>query len=284
MAEGKDIQAPALAFENPAIHVFKAPTFCSHEPLLWFTIVECNFRANRITSSLTKFSHVTALLPPDVLSQVSDAVTRAVLSEKPYEDLKSAIISSLETSFTTRLHELLSKEELGNEKPTSLLRRMKRLLGDKYDQFDKAMFLQLFYQRLPLTIQRNLFTVKDRLDIDELAELADEFIQSIPGDQVSSINNMQSHPDVQLAELISKLTVQVNSLHNQVGSLQTQMNNLSDRFRHSRSPSRQRFRSRSPSIYKNEICYYHKTFGKNARKCDSPCTFDESSLNSKGGH
>ena len=147
--------------EGSTINVFKAPTFCSQDPSLWFTIIECNFQANRITSSLAKFSHATALLPPDVLSQVSDVIAKAVLSQHPYEDLKSAIISRLESSITTRLQELLSKEELGNERPTGLLRRMKKLLGDKYDQFDKAMFLQLFYQRLPPTIQRNLFTVKN---------------------------------------------------------------------------------------------------------------------------
>ena len=105
--------------EGPTVNTFKAPTFFSQDPSLWFTIIECNFQASHITSSLTKFTHATSLLPPDVLSQVSDAIAKAVLSNQPYEDLKSAIISHLETSITTRLQELLSKEELGNERPTS---------------------------------------------------------------------------------------------------------------------------------------------------------------------
>ena len=275
--------------EGPTINVFKAPPFCSQDPSLWFTIIECNFKANRITTSLAKFSHATSLLPPDVLSQVSDVIAKAILSAQPYEDLKSAIISRLETSITTRLQELLSKEELGNEKPTGLLRRMKKLLGDKNNQFDEALFLQLFYQRLPPTIQRNLFTVKSKLSIDELAELADEFLQSIPGDQVASVNTgptiskIQSPPDAQLAELISKLTLQVNSLKNEVATLQIQVNNLSKQSRHSRSHSRRRFQPRSPSAGRN-ICFYHKNFGVKARKCDPPCTFNGSSLNNEGEH
>ncbi|KAK8392353.1 hypothetical protein O3P69_014600 [Scylla paramamosain] len=71
------------------------------------------------------------------------------------------------------LTELLSKEELGGEKPTDLLRCMKKLLGDKYTSFDKELFLQLFYQRLPPDTQRCLFTVKNKLSVDELATLAD---------------------------------------------------------------------------------------------------------------
>ncbi|KAK8378394.1 hypothetical protein O3P69_011109 [Scylla paramamosain] len=81
-----------------------------------------------------------------------------------------------------RLQELLSKEELGGEKPTDLLRRMKKLLGDKYTSFDKELFLQLFYQRLPPDTQRCLFTVKNKLSVDELATLADEFMATLPQD------------------------------------------------------------------------------------------------------
>ncbi|KAK8373557.1 hypothetical protein O3P69_016124 [Scylla paramamosain] len=79
-----------------------------------------------------------------------------------------------------RLQELLSKEELSGEKPTDLLRRMKKLLGDKYTSFDKELFLQLFYQRLPPDTQRCLFTVKNKLSVDELATLADEFMATLP--------------------------------------------------------------------------------------------------------
>ncbi|KAK8373296.1 hypothetical protein O3P69_012393 [Scylla paramamosain] len=57
---------------------------------------------------------------------------------------------------------------------------MKKLLGDKYTSIDKELFLQLFYQRLPPDTQRCLFTVKNKLSIDELATLADEFMATLP--------------------------------------------------------------------------------------------------------
>ncbi|KAK8388471.1 hypothetical protein O3P69_020453 [Scylla paramamosain] len=59
---------------------------------------------------------------------------------------------------------------------------MKKLLDDKYSypSFDKELFLQLFYQRLPPDTQRCLFTVKNKLSVDELATLADEFMATLP--------------------------------------------------------------------------------------------------------
>ncbi|XP_076035380.1 uncharacterized protein LOC143021656 [Oratosquilla oratoria] len=134
------------------VSAFCAPPFSNRDPTIWFTILECNFKANRITTRLTKFSHACGLLPPDVLLQVSDTISKAPTSDTPYEDLRQTVLDRLESSEATRLQELLYKEELGNENPSDLLRRMKRLLGDKYTAFDKSIFLHLFYQRLPSTI------------------------------------------------------------------------------------------------------------------------------------
>lgn len=62
----------------------------------------------------------------------------------PYQDIKATVLFSLEPSVTTRLQEMLSKEDLGNEKPSDLLRRMKRLVGDKYVSFDQKIFSHLY--------------------------------------------------------------------------------------------------------------------------------------------
>ncbi|KAK8392395.1 hypothetical protein O3P69_014631 [Scylla paramamosain] len=97
-----------------------------------------------------------------------------------FRDAISPVTLRYLATVSRRLQELLSKEELGGEKPTDLLRRMKKLLGDKYTSFDKELFLQLFYQRLPPDTQRCLFTVKNKLSVDELATLADEFMATLP--------------------------------------------------------------------------------------------------------
>ena len=70
------------------------------------------------------------------------------------QNSKTTIQTRLRSFIELRFKELLSKKELGDEKPTDLLRCMKKLLGDKYNAFDADIFKKLFYQRLPTSIQQ----------------------------------------------------------------------------------------------------------------------------------
>ena len=69
--------------EPPQAAPLRAPAFTLHDPTIWFTILEVNFRA--IASSLAQFSHACTLQPSDVVSQVSDAIASASTSNTPYE-------------------------------------------------------------------------------------------------------------------------------------------------------------------------------------------------------
>lgn len=243
---------------------FRAPPFCSQEPSLWFSLLECSFKASKITNSLTKFTHAVSQLPPEILPQVSAVIAAAPTADKPYEDLKTALLKILQSSVATRLRELLSKEEMGDEKPSQLLSRMKQLLADKYHSFDAELFKQLFYQRLPSSIQRSLFSVKDSLDTDAIATLADDYMATLPTYQASSV----SSPDSQLAQLtrlVTQLTSEVATLKLQ---LQRRPRSRSSTPRHRRPSSR----SKSPGL-----CWYHRTFGEKALKCLAPCTSSSNS-------
>lgn len=286
---------------------FRGPVFCNKDPAMWFAILECNFKAANITKNLTKFNHAVALIPPDSLSLVSDVVSAAINSETPYEDLKEATLARLQSSAATRLKELLSKEELGNEKPSELLRRMKKLLGDKYQTFDQDIFKQLYYQRLPPNTQGSLFSVKDKLAIDELAKLADEFTATVTSPPavhaVRSPPQAAAHspatmppvtataPDTtalaaahvaqsptflpQLTDALSKLTLQVDSLQKEINKMQQGLHRPRSRSRSSsasRRHSHQHYQ-RSPSASRDSpLCYYHHRFGDRALKCQQPCT------------
>ncbi|XP_045122896.1 uncharacterized protein LOC123511246 [Portunus trituberculatus] len=170
-----------------------------------------------------------------------------------------------------RLRELLSSEELGDEKPSQLLSRMKQLLGDKYQAFDADLFKQLFYQRLPPAIQRSLFSVKDTLKPDAIAKLADDFLAILPAtpaSPVSSVTTTQNDTQLShLTKLISQLTTEVNYLKKQLHD---------GRRSRSSTPRRlqRRYRSRSPGL-----CWYHNKFGAKANKCVSPCTYNTSNTN-----
>ena len=249
----------------------RAPPFCSQDPSVWFSILECSFTSCKVTNSLTKFTHAVSLLPPDVLPQVSDVISAASTSTTPYDDLKTAVLTRLQSSITTRLQELLSKEELGDEKPSDLYRRMKQLLGDKFHSFDADIFKQLFYQRLPPAVQRCLFSIKDSLQSDAIATLADDFVATLPSPHASAVSSTAPADDSRF----TALTKQIDLLTSQVASLQKQ---LQHRPRSCSSTPHQRHRSRSKSP---AVCWYHTRFGDNAVKCTAPCTFK--TLNPPGG-
>ena len=236
---------------------------------MWFTFLECGFKASKIKNSLTKFAHAVSLIPPDVFPQVSDVISAASTSDTPYDDLKTALLQDLQPFIATRLKELLSKEELGDEKPTELLRHMKQLLGDKYHSFDTDLFKQLFYQCLPPAIQRFLFSAKDSLQLDAIAKLADDFMATIPTPHSSSVFSVTTQDNTQIAELtklVSQLTAEVTSLKKQFQDRQ--------RSRSSTPQHRQRRpQSRSPGLF-----WYHDKFGDRASKCAAPCTYKASNF------
>ncbi|MPC49439.1 hypothetical protein E2C01_043238 [Portunus trituberculatus] len=106
----------------------------------------------------------------------TSVVTRFFVMTAPPE---SATLMA-QSSVTARLQELLCKEELGDEKPSDLLRRMKKLLDDKYDSFDKESFHHLYFQCLPTATQQSLCSIKGKLLVGEIVQLADDFMATLP--------------------------------------------------------------------------------------------------------
>ena len=66
-------------------------------------------------------------------------------SDHPYTHLKEALVQRTSASAQHRINQLLSAEELGDQKPSTLLRRLQQLAGDTPvdSQFLKEL---LFYE------------------------------------------------------------------------------------------------------------------------------------------
>ncbi|XP_047500993.1 uncharacterized protein LOC125047012 [Penaeus chinensis] len=102
---------------------------------LLHTSLKGQTRRDNLSSFLSayyqRFSQVLGAGGCAVPFSLQDLTPETAIKDEPYEVLKTALLSRLESSITTRLQELLLKEELGNEKPSDLLRRMKKLFVDK---------------------------------------------------------------------------------------------------------------------------------------------------------
>lgn len=248
----------------------KIPQFWGSDPVLWFAQVEAQFALSNITRSITKFNHVIAALPQEFAMEVRDLLVKPP-SEEPYESLKEKLVQRTTLSEQKRLQQLLTAEELGDRKPSQLLRRMSQLIGE--DKLDQNILIQLFMQRMPANVQAILAGTRDDMSIEQLAEIADKILEVNPTPFIahtSSVASVLSQDNSGISELrkeIADLSLQVRNLSRQV----TDMKNSRPR---SFSRPRPRSRSSTPNRGSDTLCWYHRKFGNSATNCRSPCTFN----------
>ncbi|XP_031335072.1 uncharacterized protein LOC116182177 [Photinus pyralis] len=121
-----EVQQQIVAASRPLI-----PPCGGTRPDVWFAIVEANFNlANpKIIREETKYSYVLSALTPDLANELADVMIDPHPTE-PYTKLKAAILKRTCLSETQKIKQLLSGQELGNKKPTQLLRQMRSLVAN----------------------------------------------------------------------------------------------------------------------------------------------------------
>ncbi|KAF8770912.1 hypothetical protein HNY73_018389 [Argiope bruennichi] len=147
--------------------------------------------------------------------------------------------------------------ELGDKRPSDLLRQMKSLAGNSIsDEVIKSLWLQ----RLPQQAQAILSINKDA--IDNIALMAGKIIAVYNTSEIFQVTKVGSLPKSASSADRHKLELQANT-----AALTNEFHEFSRNTR-SRSKSREygkrpRYKSR-PNRY--EFCCYHHKFGRNPKK------------------
>lgn len=239
----------------------KIPEFWPEMPRVWFAQFE-TMMAPQKQGDETKYGVVVSKLGKDAVRQVSDILISPPATNK-YTALKERLLAVFEESEQRQFQKLVSEIELGDQKPSQLLRRMRELAQSS--KVPDTTLHNLWTSRLPSHVRAVLTVCQDQ-KLDNLATIADKIMEGNRG-EVNVVTNNQPILMTELLSQVSKLTLEVAALRSQV--------------HHSRQHSRGRSRSRSTSRSRPRItpddpkwlCRYHLRYRNRARNCEKPCNW-----------
>ncbi len=270
----------------------KLTPFCEAEVRQWFNQIE------QLLIGLPVQSQKNSLLrtvPTNIIRECGADVTA------DFNTIKQSIITHFEDSQAQKLRKLLNQQELGDHKPSTALRKLEQLAPGN-DSLIKLRFLEM----LPREIRVVLASLEETCALAKLAEVADKLYDQVSpiASGSSNVSALSTTPHVYSnathcnasqnapASQLQLLTDNQLRMQEQILQLTKTLTQLSTSPARGRSPvrdsqerTRNTSRSRSPSTGRfnrsrfcdptGRYCFYHFQFGKEARKCAEPCSWNQ---------
>jgi hypothetical protein len=165
---------------------FRIPDFWPHNPTMWFQKIESKFRICNIKQSSIKYEHLLSALPTDICSSIKDSL--AEMDENAadaYEQLKALLMSLYTMDIWARAFELHKFPEIGDMKPSEMMRQMKALLPS--DSTSGTYFMAAFLLCHPADMIDHIIS-QDFKDCNKMAEYADKLFVRRRGNAVAAVN------------------------------------------------------------------------------------------------
>lgn len=232
----------------------KPVPFLKDQPDLYFLQLEAQFRNSGIVNDQTKYDHAISQFDPKYLQMVTDLLRNPPPADK-YETFKQRILKEFTDSDQRKLRRLIKEIELGDDKPSQLLKRMKDLAGASIS--DDAL-KSLWIERLPESVRAVISIVEG--DSSLWAKQADKMMEVTKFATISAVNQTNASQD--------PLQAQIEALTKEIAELKA---NRRSRDNKKFNDEKATQRSRSKSKSKSPFCFYHTKFGLKARKCQEPC-------------
>ena len=237
--------------------------------------VESSFGTARIVTEKTKADFVIANLELEIVAHLKDILTIVPPPPDIYTRIKERIIAGFSAYSKSRIRQLLQVEVLSEGKPSVFLNRVRSLDDDSCgDEIIKSVFLE----QLPTQV-RAILAMLNVDNLQALAQIADKFTDAAgpTGFQVSAVKDVSGTFKTSVGVPSSKsddLIAKIDCLPAQLDKLTERFNQSSTNSTRNRSRSQSRNRNR-PNPSQNgdskELCfYYHRKFGKKAKRCTAP--------------
>ena len=245
--------AAAVAAATP--REVRLPVFCADDATTWFERAEVQFRMKKVTDQAAKADYVLAALPDHVFPLVSKWLAKQKDNEITYAAIKKKLLTQFVATPEERADRLLTlaKQPLGDQRPSMALQEMiaiSTIPTDDEQTKQLPLLTVLWLLRLPDPVRHGITNFTEKSD-DEIGALADSLhgaSRQQTARQVFAIENSESD------EELSETTAAVSARRQQ------------------KTYQRPQERKKKQSTL-SEICFYHKRFGIEARKCKSPCSW-----------
>lgn len=258
----------------------RVPEFWPDLPKPWFAQFEA-IMAPQKQSDATKFDMVVAKLGREALRQVTDLIETPPATGK-YDAIKSRLMSVFEESAESQFQRLVKDVDLGEQKPSQLLRRMQVLAnncGVTEDPLGK-----LWMNRLPSSV-RAVLAVSVDMKLEDLAKIADKIVENLGREEIASLapstSSSAGNPEGELGKQLCELSRELREMRMELNEIRERGRDRTppkgvNRWQQGRFTRRPRSRSthrRTPQSA-DWLCRHHFRFRENAIACELPCNWN----------
>lgn len=232
---------------NVAAVAVKLPDFWEEDPTTWFIEAESQFVLAHIVNDDTKYHHIVKnITKRTTINAVWDIISNPPAQNK-YQTIKQRLLDVFSDTLKTRIDKLLSAQ-MGDSKPSQFLSYLRRLSADT--GMNEDTIKQIWLKQMPSYISTVLTIVVRPLD--EMAGMADAMVKC----------EFQAN--------------QVDKRDEKYDELKLEIENLSAAIRDMKPRNKPKYNQRSfPSKMSDNVCWFHTTYGRQARKCTPPCKFSK---------
>ena len=248
--------------ENTAAVYSRLPPFWPANANAWFLQAEAQFTLRGITQDATKHAHIVASLDERTASKVADLLATSAAADDKYATLKKRLMERFQLSEQERARRLLELRGLGDRKPSELMEEVLALLQDEPFSF---VIKEIFLQQLSPIVRAQLANTDFTTDPRQAATYADRlwFAAGQRALPIATAHTPVGEPALAASELPPD-RLEIDAI------------NRAPRHHRRATTATPREPTNHPIL-----CYYHRTFGKHARKCNPPCSF---AGNGQAGH
>ncbi|XP_047030497.1 uncharacterized protein LOC124637840 [Helicoverpa zea] len=245
----------------------RIPEFWKKSPRTWFIQAEAVLNPQKMSDE-SKYQVLISKLPPDAVEQVTQILVDPPEKNK-YETLKNKLIFIYQESEERQVKKLIGEMELGDQKPSQLLRKMQDLARGRVNN---ETLIVMWQKHLPNSV-RGVLAVTEEKDLEKLASIADKIMETTT--PIHSVATVKQEPGPsgsqdQIISAINKLSDRLQNLESRSRGRSNNWRRNNFRRNRSRSGSRSRTRKFEDP---NWLCFYHYKYRSKATKCVDPCNW-----------